>query len=67
MRRSDPELKTLPTGATCATFSLAYRPPPRIGGGAERPSEWCAALTVALGFLVLHLMDAQGPVSAHPG
>ena len=40
VRRSDPELKTLPTGATCATFSLAYRPPPRIGGGAERPSEW---------------------------
>ena len=40
MRRSDPELKTLPTGATCATFSLAYRPPPRQGGGAERPSEW---------------------------
>jgi len=40
MRRSDPELKTLPTGATCATFSLAYRPPPRIGGGTERPSEW---------------------------
>ena len=41
--RADPESKVLPSGVTAVTMRIAYKAPPPTPG-AERPTEWCAAL-----------------------